>query len=602
MPFRRSYSQKKTREKEVDAVAMKAWSLLLLSLLLVAQQASCVRHRHSAALQDVSALRMKYGVDDTQMSVFDLLIKIEERIAATHNKLSTETEKRRATLISDRDAAFAAMANARDTAVAERRALGKSFVDPANATLSACNADLVATASKVAKLNASMPRLADLHRDALKVLATEQKNAHAEQFEAENVRADKMSQREAAYLSKGRSITDDIRTRRAEVNTGTSVALRVIQEQLKSLETIMEMVEELRAHRGGEFLNLPHRRAQTFPSFLPSLPARPPYRTLGLTRPLHRPPTHPRPLARAWTLAYACCASHGSARRRPACVAPLPLPCQVEWSPASTGCSARKCSTVGVQVECGKCVAVDPKSKMVVPLLGEGSVCAGATRQRTVPCASNPCPQDCVVSEWAFGPCSVNCGNGSMTATRRVLSPAMHKGEACPAKSSMHGIHMCRRHPCAPTRISTVSQDDQDDEDEEAKLLSESASIEPQAAATGSSGSSAATGTADAGPGPSPTGPFGSEGDSEGDSEGATGPVGFTGSTGATGGTSFATGGATSTTGPAGGSISLKAAQARMSNATAALHREKQVRAIKDAAESTKSNGMKQEAQDQLSR
>jgi hypothetical protein len=54
------------------------------------------------------------------------------------------------------------------------------------------------------------------------------------------------------------------------------------------------------------------------------------------------------------------------------------------------------------------------------------------------PCENlQPCPVDCVMSEWSeFGACSKSCGTGEQSQTRSVITESQHGGSECPTELS----------------------------------------------------------------------------------------------------------------------------------------------------------------------
>lgn len=61
-------------------------------------------------------------------------------------------------------------------------------------------------------------------------------------------------------------------------------------------------------------------------------------------------------------------------------------------------------------------------------------------------CNSHPCPIDCQVDAWtAFSACSATCGSGTKTRHRSVLVPAAYDGVAC---ESLSGVEACNTHAC----------------------------------------------------------------------------------------------------------------------------------------------------------
>jgi hypothetical protein len=62
-----------------------------------------------------------------------------------------------------------------------------------------------------------------------------------------------------------------------------------------------------------------------------------------------------------------------------------------------------------------------------------GATCPTSLEQSQA-CNTQPCPVNCVVSDWsAFSACSTTCGGGVQTQTRTVVTAASNGGTACPA-------------------------------------------------------------------------------------------------------------------------------------------------------------------------
>jgi hypothetical protein len=102
-------------------------------------------------------------------------------------------------------------------------------------------------------------------------------------------------------------------------------------------------------------------------------------------------------------------------------IAPCPVDCQVsEFGPWSA------CST-----SCGSGTRTRSRSVLVPPAHG-GQACPDLTE--TESCNTQPCPVDCVMSEWsAWSACSVSCGGGTQTRTRSIIQPSQYGGQACGA-------------------------------------------------------------------------------------------------------------------------------------------------------------------------
>ena len=67
----------------------------------------------------------------------------------------------------------------------------------------------------------------------------------------------------------------------------------------------------------------------------------------------------------------------------------------------------------------------------------------------TSSCRTQPCPVDCVPSQWGdWGACTTTCGGGLRTRTRKITTPAMHGGRLC----SLTDTLKCATQACpAPT-------------------------------------------------------------------------------------------------------------------------------------------------------
>merc|ERR1719230_395585 len=62
------------------------------------------------------------------------------------------------------------------------------------------------------------------------------------------------------------------------------------------------------------------------------------------------------------------------------------------------------------------------------------------------PCNENPCPIDCVMSDWSeWAACTASCGGGVKQKNRQVITEAEHEGEPCGELSSAEscGVGSC---------------------------------------------------------------------------------------------------------------------------------------------------------------
>lgn len=65
----------------------------------------------------------------------------------------------------------------------------------------------------------------------------------------------------------------------------------------------------------------------------------------------------------------------------------------------------------------------------------------------TLPCETQPCPADCVLTSWSsFGECSASCGTGSRKRTRSVQSSPAYGGKSC--ATSLLELWHCNAGPC----------------------------------------------------------------------------------------------------------------------------------------------------------
>jgi hypothetical protein len=94
--------------------------------------------------------------------------------------------------------------------------------------------------------------------------------------------------------------------------------------------------------------------------------------------------------------------------------------------------------------ECGGGTKVLTRSVLSPPLY-DGNACPALNK--TVPCNPQPCPVDCIVSDWkTSGTCSVTCGGGLQAEERSVVTKSQHGGQVCP--SVMGQSIQCNSQPC----------------------------------------------------------------------------------------------------------------------------------------------------------
>lgn len=81
-------------------------------------------------------------------------------------------------------------------------------------------------------------------------------------------------------------------------------------------------------------------------------------------------------------------------------------------------------------LSCG--TGTQSRTRSVDVNVAHGGKACEATSQ-TQSCNAHACPVDCVMSGWTgWGACSVTCGDGSQSQTRTVVTPASNGGVACP--------------------------------------------------------------------------------------------------------------------------------------------------------------------------
>lgn len=64
-----------------------------------------------------------------------------------------------------------------------------------------------------------------------------------------------------------------------------------------------------------------------------------------------------------------------------------------------------------------------------------------------MPCQTQPCPVDCIVSDWSsWTSCTVTCGAGKTTRSRAIVGEPAEGGKACPAETRQE--MECNKHRC----------------------------------------------------------------------------------------------------------------------------------------------------------
>jgi hypothetical protein len=73
------------------------------------------------------------------------------------------------------------------------------------------------------------------------------------------------------------------------------------------------------------------------------------------------------------------------------------------------------------------------KRTITVDAQHEGAACP-ADLEKQIACAENPCPVDCVLTDFApVSACSVSCGEGTLKEQRTIETPQAHNGKPCDA-------------------------------------------------------------------------------------------------------------------------------------------------------------------------
>ena len=74
--------------------------------------------------------------------------------------------------------------------------------------------------------------------------------------------------------------------------------------------------------------------------------------------------------------------------------------------------------------------------KIDVAPQGTGTVCPSPRIESIICDTKKVCPVNCMVSNWTYSTCSVECGGGTQNITRTVTTAQVGTGEACPTLSS----------------------------------------------------------------------------------------------------------------------------------------------------------------------
>jgi len=136
------------------------------------------------------------------------------------------------------------------------------------------------------------------------------------------------------------------------------------------------------------------------------------------------------------------------------------VPCQVDCQMGEPVYSEEPCShTCGpdaIQVYMRRSIEVEPQTgwDTTTGAIGPGAACLDTVSSR--PCSegsashADHCPVDCVLTEWAWGECDEECGQGQRTRTRTVESDAVYGGAECPSANHHRSfVEYCNLGPCA---------------------------------------------------------------------------------------------------------------------------------------------------------
>jgi hypothetical protein len=108
-------------------------------------------------------------------------------------------------------------------------------------------------------------------------------------------------------------------------------------------------------------------------------------------------------------------------------------------------------------LSCGGGVQTRSRSVLTAPT--NGTACPALNNTQT--CNGQPCPVDCLMSNWVtVGSCSKTCGTGIATHTRTVTTSALNGGVACPIDTNrtttclVEACDACLSNPCIHGRCS----------------------------------------------------------------------------------------------------------------------------------------------------
>ena len=169
----------------------------------------------------------------------------------------------------------------------------------------------------------------------------------------------------------------------------------------------------------------------------------------------------------AWERCSASCGTGTSQRRRKVVIDPLFNGDACPTLAESTACKPAPCPVDCVYTtygpwgacsnSCGSGIATRSRTLVSQPQFG-GKICPTAVE--AISCAGDPCPLDCLVSNWgSWMDCTKTCGGGIHLRVRVVVTEPQHGGKACPPKNETAacGGVQCPIH-CEHTSFSTWSK------------------------------------------------------------------------------------------------------------------------------------------------